>query len=131
MTKRMTVLLWVLLCGVLTVLSCASFQGTKLTYEQVNFEDGISNWEAVLIAQEHLKRNSLAVDYHFDHPNLFLDQYYPNKWFVQFQPLYMGMRLTDYLVMIDKNTGKIDFSNYWWPNEQTLDDIVAGRHEAW
>lgn len=110
---------------VLTFVSCATMKSAQLTYEHVNFQDGIVNWEAVLIAQEELKRKFLDRDYHFDHPHLFLDPQYRDKWFVQFSPLYMGTRLTDFLIIIDKSTGKIEFSNYWWPSEKTLDEIIS------
>lgn len=125
MTRKASIGLVVVLT--MTLVSCSTMKSQKLTYEHVNFQDGIVNWEAILIAQEELKRKFLETDYHFDYPNLFLEPQYPNKWFVQFAPLYMGTRLTDYLIIIDMPTGKIQFSNYWMPSEKNLDEIISGE----
>jgi hypothetical protein len=126
--KKNIQLLLVSLCVLGVFSSCASLGKQKRTFSDVTFEDGIVNWEAVVIAQEHLREKFLDQDYHYDYPQLFLEPRYSNKWFVRFQPLYMGTRLTDYLLIIDKNSGKIDFANYWWPAEQTLDDILSGEN---
>jgi hypothetical protein len=124
----------IIVTGALLVLSTVSaascsLAGPRHTYGSVNFDDGIVSWEARLIAREYLLNKGLAGDYHFDQPDLFLDPQYPDVWFARFYPLYVGMRMTDYLVVIDQATGRVRFANYWWPSTRVLDDILTGAGE--
>lgn len=125
---RITAVSVVLVLLTVSVSSCALVR-PRQTYESVNFDDGIDNREARLIAREHILKKGLAGDYHFDQPDLFLDPQYPKVWFIRFYPLYMGMRMTDYLVVVDKATGQVRFANYWWPSARKLDEILTGAGE--
>lgn len=111
------------------VVGCAATK--KLTYEHVNSKDGVSNWEAKLIAQHELEQRLDAGNYHIESPKIFTTKEFPLKWFVRFYPKYMGQKLSDYLVVIDHPTGKINYSGPWWPNQKRLSDLINGVKEKW
>ena len=126
----------VLAIFVLTVGGCASMEAIYRNYDRmVNVSDGVNDQEAKIIAQKQIIGMQQSRDYRVTAPDIKTTPQalgYPQYWFVVFghnwlspistDPMaktYTQLRETQYLVVIDKQTGEIKFSGEWYPKRRS------------
>jgi len=103
-------------------------------YTTVNFQDGIAQEEAVIIAKKEVIDSTPPQSYVVGKPRIMTefesiphqDQY----WFVAFEEIERGQTPVVYMVTIRKDTGKIVFSRSYSPlNEWVLEAALLKLHE--
>jgi len=125
---------------------CTSTDAIYKNYDKmvVHLENGVDAQEAKVIAQKKLINTEEKDSYRISFPDIKTGQMvykYPGYWFVIFghnwlepmssNPLagtYTELRETEYLVVIDKKTGKIPFFGEWYPKRENDFDWVFDQH---
>ncbi len=125
----------------LALAGCASDQAISRNYSKlVNASDGVSEQEAKILAQKQLVDTMQKRDYRVTAPDVKTTPAalkYPAYWFVVFghnwlspistDPLaktYTELRETQYLVVIDKQSGEVKFAGEWYPKRSDNFDWV-------
>ena len=138
--RGLTLLACVLFCG------CASTEAIYKNYDNmVNLSDGVSIPEAKIIAQKEILSSYEKRNYRVTVPDVKATPEalkYPDFWFVVFghnwfSPIsmdpeaktYTQLRETQYVIVIDKQTGAIKFSGQWYPKRANNFDWVFNLHE--
>ena len=131
---------WVAALVFLTV-GCASVDSIYKNYEQmVNIKDGVDAQEAKIIAQKTILSAEEKRDYRITAPDIKTNAQalkYPDHWFVVFghnwfspmstDPMaktYTELRDAQYLVVIDKTDGRIQFAGEWYVKREEDFDWV-------
>jgi hypothetical protein len=126
------------------LLGCTSTQAINKNYNNlVHTENGVSEQAAKIIAQKQLINTYDKDHYRLTAPDIKtgpLVRKYPGYWFVVFghnwfSPMstdslagtYRELYKTEYLVVIDKKTGKIPFFGLWYPKRANDFDWVFDR----
>ena len=124
---------------------CTSTQAIYKNYDNlVHVQNGVNEQAAKIIAQRKLINTEEKDSYRISYPDIktgALVHKYPGYWFVVFghnwlEPMsssslagtYTQLRETEYLVVIDKKTGKIPFFGEWYPKRENDFDWVFDRH---
>jgi hypothetical protein len=120
---------------------CTSTEAIYKNYDKlVDLKDGVNAEQAKIIAQKKLINTEEKDSYRISYPDIKTGQLvykYPGYWFVVFghnwlepmsmNPLagtYTELREAEYLVVINKKTGKIPFSGEWYPKRENDFDWV-------
>lgn len=94
---------------------CYTSGNINKNYENISYSDGISSNEAKDIALKKLL--DAGVKHLYEPPgHIRKSSQYPNVWIVDYYPL-MGMTRYAYVVVIDKNSGKVLHANQHSFNE--------------
>lgn len=115
MRKQLIVLLVIGLVG------CASAK-TKLVesintaFEGINISDGVSEDEAVIIGNQSLFKHNVLDLYNTEAPEINKSEYsnlvdFNRYWFVSYYELETSAIPYEYLVLIDKESGKVLYSD--------------------
>lgn len=124
---------------------CTSTKAIYKNYDDlVYFENGVNAQQAKIIAQRMLINTEERDSYRISFPDIKTGQMvykYPDYWFVVFghnwlEPLsesplagtYTELRETEFLVVINKKTGKIPFFGQWYPKRENDFDWVFDPH---
>ena len=133
------------LLAVALLAGCTSTKAIYKNYNNlVNLEDGVNEQEAKIIAQKKLINTEEKDSYRISFPDIRTDKLsrkYPDYWFVVFghnwlEPMstsaltdtYRELMATEYLVVIDKKTGKTPFYGEWYPKRENDFDWVFDQH---
>lgn len=132
----------ILLCF---LVGCTSTEAVYKNYNTlVDFKNGVDAQEAKIIAQRMLINTEEKDSYRISFPDLKtgpLVYKYPDYWFVVFghnflEPLstsaltdtYRELLATEYLVVINKKTGKMPFFGEWYPKRENDFDWVFDQN---
>ena len=124
---------------------CTSTKAIYKNYDtMVNLSNGVDSKEAKIMAQKKLINTEEKDTYRISFPDIKtgpLVYKYPDYWFVVFghnwlepmsmSPLagtYTELRETEFLVVINKKTGKIPFFGQWYPKRENDFDWVFAPH---
>jgi hypothetical protein len=124
---------------------CTSTEAIYKNYDKmVHVEGGVNAEQAKIIAQRKLINTEEKDSYRISYPDIKTGPIvykYPGYWFVVFghnwlepmssNPLagtYTELRETEYLVVINKKTGKIPFFGRWYPKRENDFDWVFDQH---
>jgi len=130
---------------VLCVLSgCTSTKAIYKNYDNLHIENGVNAQQAKIMAQRILINTEEKDDYRISFPDIktgLLANKYPGYWFVVFghnlfEPMssnaltesYKDLLETEYLVVINKKTGKSPFFGEWYPKRENDFDWVFDQH---
>ena len=103
-------------------------------FKTVNFQDGISLEEALIIAKKEVIEQTPPQAYTLEEPKLMTDfgsvPHQDEYWFVSFNEITKGITPIVYMVTLRKDTGKIVFSRSYSPlNEWILEAALLKLHE--
>ncbi|MBF0570358.1 MAG: hypothetical protein HQL12_00660 [Candidatus Omnitrophica bacterium] len=127
------------------LLGCTSNRAIYKNYDNfVHLQNGVDVRSAKVIAQKKLINTEEKDSYRISFPDIKtgpLVYKYPDYWFVVFghnllEPLsgdalkasYSDLIETEYLVVINKKTGKIPFFGEWYPKRENDFDWVFNPH---
>ena len=133
---------------ILTLCLLAGCSSTKAIYKNydtlVRTSDGVNAQEAKIMAQRILIGTEEKDSYRVSYPDIKTGPMvarYPDFWFVVFghnflEPLstsaltdtYRELLKTEYLVVINKKTGKSPFFGEWYPKRENDFDWVFDQH---
>jgi len=116
--------LLVLLCG------CASWHSPNQEYARINFSDGISINEAIVIGKEELSACEYRHEYRSQRGNVMtnrLARAHPDYWFVSFESKRLDRHFWSYLVVVNKQTGQVVFSDPHVPLDMINYDWIFDR----
>jgi len=88
---------------------CASVS-LQEQYDLINWNDGISEQEAIIIGQQELTEADLTKRFHIKKGSILgnhLVEPYPDFWFVSFYPVEFDDHFARFLVVIKKETGDV------------------------
>ncbi len=134
--------------GILALCFLAGCTSTRAIYKNydklVHVENGVDAEEAKIMAQRMLIDTEEKDSYRISFPDIKTGQMvykYPDYWFVVFghnffEPMssnaltdnYTELLETEYLVVINKKTGKMPFFGEWYPKRENDFDWVFDRH---
>ena len=113
MKKYLSIVL-VLFVGCSTAQSDAILSVTN-NYEKVVFDDGISLEEAKMVAQKQLVKNNVVDLYDLSRPQIDEDVAelpgHENYWFVFFEEKQPASIPFIFMVLVDKETGKVKYAD--------------------
>ena len=104
----------------LLVMGCATTVNEDIQlaldgYEKIVFDDGISQEESKIIAQKKLIKENVVDIYNFSSPQIARDvTEFPNHqdyWFIFFEEKKLSSIPFIFMILVDKETGKIKFSD--------------------
>lgn len=93
---------------------CATMKSVNNKYGKVDYTNGISKEEAKSIAKKSLMESKARGKYRFTVPMILDDPYTkPNLeyWYISFSKKIYHLRSSHYLVVINKHTGEIEYSD--------------------
>jgi len=125
---------------------CTSTKAIYKNYDTLVINDnGVNAQQAKIIAQKKLINTEQKNNYRISYPDIKtgpLVSKYPRYYFVVFghnwlEPMtrnrlvesYTELRETQYLVVIDKRSGKVLFFGEWYPKRENDFDWVFSPHE--
>ena len=98
---------YVVLCSCLLLSACATTDSINRNAKNVNTSDGISKKEAIFIAMKYGTDIQEPLDnVVFSFPTVY-EQKNQNAWQVKFPAKSIKTASSSYIVVIDKNTGKV------------------------
>lgn len=113
-----------LILGILALISLTGCKTTsekiKLKYDRINFYNGISQEDAVLIGQNELLGSRFYGSFDVltaEVLNTVNSAQHPRFWFVRFQAKIQDSNFPYHIVVIDKRSGGIVKSSGWWPKD--------------
>jgi len=127
------------------LIGCASTADINRNYDRLaHFEKGVNPELAKVIAQRMLLKTAESDRYRITYPDIKVGKLvdkYPGYWFVVFghnwfEPMsqspyagtYRELIAAEFLVVIDKNTGKVPFFGEWYPKRENDFDWVFDQH---
>jgi hypothetical protein len=103
------------------VTGCVSTQKSiNNQYAKINFSNGVGTNEAVTIAQKSLMESDKFKDYKIKSARVLHDAFvrdYRDHWFVSFDPKSFDLSFWRYLVVIEKESGQVEFEDAYIPYE--------------
>jgi len=108
-----------------------SIQKVSSNYETVMFDDGINIEEAKIIAQNELVRENLVKFYDLPNPRIVEDVSdlpdHEKYWFISFKEIKIANIRFIFMVVINRQTGKVKFANdYQEGNRWILEAVLLG-----
>ena len=98
------------IASVVFLTGCSAATAINKKYATVNRADGVTEKEAVVIAQHELLASELLARFHIKKVSILSDRLvepYPDYVFVSFYPIAFDDHFWRYLVVIDKKTGVV------------------------
>ncbi len=105
--------------GLCFFVGCASLPFRKKDL-QIDYSNGINMVEAISIAKPALRGSDKAGDYKENSATVLrslMVRPYPGHWFVEFGPKKFTMSFWSYLIVIEKESGKVIYSDAYIPLE--------------
>jgi hypothetical protein len=131
MNKKQLIVAWVI--GALLLSGCATIDSVNKNYQKINYSDGINTEEAKLIGKKRLINSGYQSEYQVISPDFLIDKRtkkYPDYWFVVYHPKNLGLTHSKYLVVMNKKTGDVLYSDYWECKENNFDWIIDKKGVA-
>jgi len=130
--KALILFLLMIACGCTAAMKPADV--INKDYQSVNFQDGVTQEEAFIIAKKEVMDQTPPQTYIIQEPKVMTDfesvPYQDQYWFVSFNEVEKGSTPIVYMVAIRKDTGKIVFSRSYSPlNEWLIEAALLKLHE--
>jgi hypothetical protein len=133
------------LLAVCFLAGCTSTQAIYKNYNSMGrIENGVNSEQAKILAQRMLIDTEEKDSYRISYPDIKTGPMvykYPGYWFVVFghnwlEPMstsaltgtYRELMATEYLVVINKKTGRMPFFGEWYPKRENDFDWVFDKH---